>query len=139
MRIIGFNLTSISIERKEKIQGQLKVDQNIDINDVKTESIPISENQAIKIYFKFHITYSEDSAKIKFQGSILLIPDKNELNEFTEKWKEKKIPENSRTALFNFIMNKCNIKALNLEDDMALPYHIPMPKLNIQNQENKGN
>ena len=135
MKLIGFNLTRILIERKEKIQGQLKVDQNIDISDVKTEKIPITDNEALRIYFKFFINYSEDSAKLKFEGSVLGLSDKEEHKKFIEEWKKKKIPEDVRTGLFNFIMNKCNIKALNLEDDMGLPYHIPMPRLNIQPQE----
>lgn len=136
MRIIGFNLTKISIQRKEDIQGQLKINQNIDIKGVKQESIPISKDEALKIHFKFTIDYSEDSAKVEFEGSVLTLPDNEEMKQVLDSWKNKQLPGNMRIGLFNFIMNKCNIKALTLEDDMALPLHLPMPKLNPE--QNQG-
>ena len=37
MRIIGFNLMKISIERKDQIEKQLKISQNIDIKDITKE------------------------------------------------------------------------------------------------------
>ena len=137
MRIIGFNLTKISIERKEKVEGQLKIDQNIDILDVTKEKIQIAKDEeALKITFKFTINYSDETAKLEFLGSVLTLPDKEELKTIMDSWKDKKLPDQARMGLFNFIMNKCNIKALNLEDDMALPYHIPMPRINPQQNPN---
>ena len=66
----------------------------------------------------------------------MILPDNDaELKQFLDSWKDKKIPEHLRTSLFNFIMNKCNIKALFLEDELGLPLHIPMPKLTIQKKE----
>jgi len=138
MRIIGFNLTKISIERKEKIQGQIQINQNIDIKDVKTEKIPISDSEALKIYFKFLIDYSNNSAKLEFEGSVLTIPEKEELKQTLDSWKKKQIPPEVRTGLFNFIMSKCNIKALFLEDEMALPFHLPMPRIS-PNQVSENN
>ena len=139
MRIIGFNLTKILVKKKEKIQGQLNVNQNIDVTDIKPEKIPISENEALKIYFKFIIEYSDDTAKLEFEGIVISIPEKEELKRFLDTWKRKQLPEEMKALVFNFIMNKCNVLALNIEDDMALPYHIPMPRLDswqAKNQEN---
>ena len=130
MKIIGFNLSKILIEKKEKTVEKVQVSQNIDIKDVAKDKIPISDNDILKIDFKFTINYSEDFAKIEFEGSLLLLPEKDELKNVLKSWKEKKIPEDIRIGLFNFIMNKCNIKALNLEDELGLPWHVPMPKLN---------
>jgi len=139
MRIIGFNLTKISVERKEQIQGKLNINQNIDIRDIKKEKIPISESETLKISFLFKINYSDDVAKLEFEGNVITLPEKEELKTFLDSWKNKKIPDQTRVPLFNFIMNKCNIKALNLEDDMALPYHIPMPRINPEQQGQEPN
>lgn len=130
MKIIGFNLSKILIEKKEKMAEKVQVSQNIDIKDVSKDKIPISDNDILKIDFKFTINYSEDFAKIEFEGSLLLLPEKDELKNVLKSWKEKKIPEDIRIGLFNYIMNKCNIKALNLEDELGIPWHVPMPKLN---------
>ena len=139
MRIIGFNLLKILIERKENFEGELKIDQNIDIKDIIKEKVPISTDEALRVKFKFVIDYSKNSAKLEFEGFVILLPEKEELKEFLDSWKDKKIPEKSKIPLFNFIMTKCNVKALSLEDDLALPTHIPMPRLNPEDtKENKS-
>ena len=129
MRIIGFNLLKVSIERKEKLEGELKIDQNIDIKDVQKEEVTISTDDALKIKFKFTIDYSNQLAKLEFEGFLIILTEKSELDDFLKSWKDKQIPAESKVLIFNFIMNKCNVKALSLEDDMALPLHIPLPRI----------
>jgi hypothetical protein len=135
MRIIGFNLTKILAEKKDEINTNLKVNQNIDIKDICEEKIPITDNKVLKFTFKLSLGYSDDYAKIELEGNILAIPEKDELNKYLNAWKNKKIPAEARIPLFNFIMNKCNIKALNLEDEMGLPLHIPMPRITTDNKK----
>jgi hypothetical protein len=136
MKIIGFNLTKISVNRKEKFEGKLEINQNIDIKNVVKDSIPITEEVVLKIDFYFQINYSSgDFAKLDFEGNVLIIPEKEELKDILKSWKDKKIPDETRVPLFNFIMSKCNIKALLLEDEMSLPYHIPMPRINFPEKE----
>lgn len=137
MKIIGFNLSKILAEKKEKGPERLQINQNIDIKDIIKDKIQISENEILIIKFAFTINYSEDFAKVEFEGSVIVSPEKNELKEFLKSWKDKKIPEELRMPLFNFIMSKCNIKALNLEDDLNLPPHIPLPRITPQNQQQK--
>lgn len=136
MQIIGFNLTKILVEREEKIEGKLEVKQNIDISDVSKEKIPFSEGEAIKIKFNFTVNYDPNFAKLNFEGYLILMVDKDELKNFLKSWKDKKLPEEAKVSLFNFIMGKCNIKALNLEDELSLPLHIPMPRINPNNKQN---
>lgn len=130
MQIIGFNLTKILVEREEKINGKLEVKQNIDISNVSKEKIPFSEGEAVKIKFNFTVTYDPDFAKLNLEGYLVLMVDKDEIKKFLKSWKDKKLPDEAKVSLFNFIMNKCNIKALNLEDELNLPLHVPMPRIN---------
>ena len=129
MRIIGFNLTKILAERQEEDGQGIRVDQNIDIKDIKEEKIPITNNKALKIKFTLTVTYSKDFGKIELEGSIMTLPDTEEFKSIMDSWKDKKIPENMRLGIFNFIMVKCNVKALYLEDEMNMPLHVPMPRL----------
>jgi hypothetical protein len=124
MQIIGFNFTKILAERKERLEGRLEVKQNIDIKDVTKEKLPVSKDEALKINFTFIISYSETLAKIEFAGNVILMPTPEELKEFMKSWKENQIPEAHKIPIFNFIMSKCNIKALAFEDELSLPYHI---------------
>jgi hypothetical protein len=134
MRIIGFNLTKISANRKDMIEGNLEITQNIDIKDITEEEILITKENALKISFDFTINYSSDAAKIEFNGIIMLLPEKSELKDIIKQWKDKKIPEDIRIPLFNFIMQKCNVKALSLEDELNLPTHFQMPRLENKKQ-----
>ena len=138
MQIIGFNLTNVLVERKEKLEGKLDVKQNIDIADVSKEKIPFSDNEAIKIDFNFIVTYEPDFAKLNLKGYLVILVDKEEMKKFLKSWKDKKLPEGSNISLFNFIMSKCNIKALNLEDELNLPFHVPMPKINPNNMQQQS-
>lgn len=131
MKIIAFNLTKILTQRKEKIEGKIEVNQNIDIKDIQKDSIPITDDEALNIKFSFNINYSNETAKLEFEGNLIALPEKNELKEIQKNWKDKKISDEIRVPLFNFIMSKCNIKALNLEDELNLPYHFPMPRINL--------
>ena len=58
MKIIGFNLTNISIERKEKIEGKLEIKQNINIDDISKDKINISKEEILKIKFTFNVLSS---------------------------------------------------------------------------------
>jgi len=129
MKIIGFNILKISTEKKENFQEKLQVNQNIDITDLTKEKSVISDNELIKIYFKFLIEYSNDFAKLTIEGFVIILPEKDDIKKFLKTWKDKKIPEEFRIPIFNFIMNKCNVKSLFLEDELNLPYHIPLPRL----------
>tara|TARA_Y100000310_G_C20609016_1_gene777018 strand:- start:44 stop:448 length:405 start_codon:yes stop_codon:yes gene_type:complete len=134
MKIIGFNLTKISIERKEKSEKELKITQNINIIDITKEKPLISKEEPLNISFKLDIEYGSNFAKIEFKGNIILLPEKDESKRLLKSWKDKKLSEEFRTPLFNFIMTKCSIKALSLEDEVSLPPHIQLPRLS-QNQE----
>ena len=138
MRIIGFNLTRILVQKEEEQKSNLEVNQNINIKSVSEEKIPISTDKALKVTFNLTINYSNEYAKLEFEGQVLILTENNEFKEFIDNWKSKKIPEKFRIVLFNFIMNKCNIKALYLEDEMNLPFHVPMPRLSQENQRKKN-
>ena len=84
MQIIGFNLTKISIEKKEKIQEKLEIKQNINIDDVSKDKINISKEEILKITFTFNVDYSPDFAKLEFQGLLILLPEKEEFKKITK-------------------------------------------------------
>jgi hypothetical protein len=129
MKIIGFNLTKISVERKDKLEGELEIKQNINVDDIIKEKIEIAKEEAVKIKFTFSINYEPNLATVEFKGHVLTMPEKEETKKILKEWKNKKIPDEVRVGLFNFIMSKCNIKALSLEDEMNLPTHVQMPKI----------
>ena len=67
MQIIGFNLTKISAERKEKQEGKLEVKQNIDIESITKDKISISDSDILKLDFSYNINYNPDFAKVELK------------------------------------------------------------------------
>jgi len=136
MQVIGFNLTKISIERQEKTEEKLEIQQNIGIDDVSKDSINISKDEVVKIKFNYTVDYNKGKfAKIELKGQVILLPTKDELKKIIDSWGDKQIPEDIKLPLFNFIKSKCDVKTLSLEDEFALPLHIQFPKLAIKPKE----
>ena len=129
MKIIGFSLKKISVERKNPIKGKLEIKTGLNIENIIKEEVPISDSPALKFDFNYNINYEPNLAKLEIKGSIITLDDKSESEEILKEWKNKKFSHSSKLAIFNFILSKCNIKAIQLEDEIGLPFHIEMPKL----------
>jgi len=135
MRIIGFNFAKISCERKKDIKGKLDIKSNLQIESIEQEKIDIA-GEILKFNYDYSITYEPGFADILFKGSALVVPDKrDDIKQILKDWKKKKISDEIRIFVFNFIMSKCNLKALQLEEEFALPPHIPFPRLSKQTQQ----
>ena len=139
MKIIGFNFDKINIEKLSgKTEKNLKVKTNIDISEIKeikSENTMVKES-IIAAQFIFNINYEPDFAKINFSGNVLFSVDSKLSKEILKQWEDKKMPEEFRVLLFNVILRKANLKALQLEEEMNFPLHVPMPSL--KNQEDKS-
>ena len=90
----------------------------------------ISNDRVLNIKFTFGLDYSETKlGQIEIKGKIIIMPKKDELENILKSWKDKQLPEAFKLFIFNFILAKCNIKALQLEDELNLPPHVQLPKL----------
>ena len=131
MRIIGFNFKKISVERKKDIQGKLEIKSNLQIDDIEKESIDIA-GEILKFHYEYSILYEPGFAEINFKGNVLVLPEKEDVKKILKEWKKKKLSEDVRLPIFNFIMSKCNLKALQFEEEFGLPPHLPLPRLTKQ-------
>ncbi|MBM3246973.1 hypothetical protein FJZ17_00305 [Candidatus Pacearchaeota archaeon] len=139
MKIIGLVFEKISIEKKNAIKEKTEIKSGLSITDIKKEENNLSDKDALRFDFSYEVDYSPEIAKVELKGSIITIDDKGESKEIFKSWKEKKVEDKIRIPLFNFIMEKCNVKALALEDDLGMPFHMPMPRIGVraQTQDNK--
>lgn len=130
MQVIGFNFEKISAERKKMPEGKVEVKSNINIKSIVPDKIElIKDKDVLKFSFEFTIDYSPEIAKINFDGSVLIITEKDKTKDILKKWKTKKITDEIRVPLYNIILTKSNLKALQLEEELSLPTHVPMPRL----------
>jgi len=137
MRLIGFNFTKISIKKLSNGLKDLKINTNININNIEkasTDIIKIKED-ILSLKFEYELDYSPNIAKIEIEGNALLAVDSKISKEILKMWEDKKLPDDFRVSILNIIYKKSNIKAIELEEEMNLPTHIPMPVLSKPKEE----
>ncbi len=129
MKLLGFNFIKINLEKKSSNLKNLKISTNITLLDIKEVKSSLFTPQEIilSINFEYLINYEPNIAFFKFQGNLLISLDQKRAEEILEKWKEKKLPEEVRLSLFNFILRKSSLKALQFEEEFNLPPHISIP------------
>jgi len=129
MKLIGFNLTKMDLEKKSDNLKDLKISTSIDILDVKEVKSDFlnSSGSLMGVKFEYLINYEKDIAFLKFYGNIVVSMDPKQADEITSKWKDKKLPEGFKLAIFNIILRKSTIKALQFEEELNLPLHMPFP------------
>jgi hypothetical protein len=129
MKLVGFNFTKIDLEKKSDNLKDLKVTTGIDIFEVKEvkSNFFSSSEGLIAVKFEYTINYEKDIAILNFHGNVIASIDSKQVKEVLEQWKDKKLPGVFRLALFNLILRKASLKALQFEEELNLPAHIPMP------------
>jgi hypothetical protein len=147
MRLIGFNFTKIAAERKEGLQPGMNINTNVEFIDVQEEKIElIKDKLPLKVTFSQTILYTspkdakkqEEYAKIAFGGTLLLAASPEDAKELLKSWKKKEVPAGIKIPIFNLILTKCAVKALQLQEELGLPFHPQLPRLNAQTPQKKA-
>lgn len=137
MKIIGFNLTKVNLEKKSNNLKNLKVSTSIDVLEVKEvkSNLFTSSEKLIGITFEYIINYEKDIAVLRFQGNLVIATEPKQAKEVFDNWEDKKLPEEFRTSIFNIIFKKSSLKALQFEDEFNLPSHIPLPSFKPKSEK----
>jgi len=141
MRVVGFNFTKMSIERLKDKTETLKFNTKIDISSIESIKPDLfkAKEEILKVNFTYLIVYEPDFAKLEFIGNLILAVESKLAKDILREWKDKKMSEDFRFFVLNVIFRKTNIKALQLEDELSLPPHVPLPSINKENSEKKEN
>lgn len=139
MKLIGFNFTKISIERINQIKEPPKINTSINIPQIKEIESELfkSKETPLEINFTYNIDYNPDIAKISFEGNLIILTNSKDSKELIKDWKSKKISNEFRTTIFNIILKKANIKAIQLEEELNLPTHFQLPSLKFEDKDKK--
>lgn len=132
MKIIGFSINKVIAEKNDDAKGKIELVSGLSLKDIKKQEVTISNKETLKFDFSFSINYKPTLGKIELEGSVITVDENNEAKEIIENWKKKKFENQLKLPLFNFIMNKCNIRAIQLEDELGLPPHFQLPKLTTE-------
>ena len=134
VRFLGFMLTKISAEKFVQKLTDLKIASSINVKNIEENPVSLSseKERLLGVSFSYSINYSKDIAKIEFEGKLIISVDPETEKEILKKWKKKEIEDSLKMDLFNMILMKAGIKALQLEEDLGLPTHFRMPSLTPQ-------
>jgi len=134
MKFIGFNLSKIGAEKFSSDFKGLKIENSIKIDKINSTEADFfkKEEEVLLITFNYTLNYNPNVAKLSFSGSVILLVDQKDAKKILKQWEEEKISEEIKIPLFNFILRKTNLKALDLEDELNLPLHISFPSLKLQ-------
>ena len=131
MRLVGFNFNKINVEKFKNITGKFNINTNMDISEINSlkQDVFKTKEEFIEVKFSYTLVYEPDFAKIELAGNIIFSVESKMARDILKQWKEKKISEDFRIGLFNVILRKSNLKALQLEEDMNLPIHLSLPMI----------
>lgn len=135
MVVVGFNFTKMNIERKNPVKGKVKITNNVGIKKVELQDLALgkTKQQGLKVTFEFVTKYETNIGEINLQGDLIFMADEKKLKEVADQWKKNKsVPKDVMTHILNNILNKCNVQALILSQQMNLPAPIPLPKVNVE-------
>jgi hypothetical protein len=128
IKLLGFNFTKIQAEKSKSPEGKVEVNANVDINSIEKQKLELIKEEALTVNFSFNISYKE-LGKVEFGGVIILAVDPKTLKETLSQWKDKSVSPEFKTMIFNIVLQRCTAKALQIEEEIDLPFHIQMPQV----------
>ncbi len=131
MPIIGFNFDKITVEKKDKITGKFNIKNDVGIKSVEQEQLVLKGSEdVLKFGFEYKIDYEPKIGSIVLKGHILYMDDTKIIKEVLKEWKKnKKVLPTLTPLLINAVLHKSSIKALELSQDVNLPPHINLPRI----------
>jgi|TARA_Y100000310_G_scaffold338661_1_gene428998 hypothetical protein len=134
--IIGFHFTKILIEQQNQLKGKVGISNGVDITNITEQKYSLKNKQkALTFQFTFTVDYKKDIGNITLNGDVMYLLNEKRYKQVLDLWKKnKKIPPEESMIILNRVLHKCNIKALELSQELNLPPHIPLPKVNFETQ-----
>lgn len=125
--IIGFNYSKIMVDKKSPIKGKLEITRDLMIKDMKEEKV--QDKSAIIISFEFKVDYKPGIASIEIDGNVLYMTE--EAKSIISEWKKTKklVNEKMTYDVVSSILAKCDVKSLQLSEEMNLPPTIKLPRI----------
>ncbi len=134
IQILGFNYSKLSAQKYPDFKGKLEINPNINIASIEKHELSLIKQDAVKVKFSFNIKY-KDLADVLLEGEMVLRIDSKTQKEILKGWKDKALELELQTMILNIIMQKASVRAIELEEEMGLPIHIRIPRLEISKKE----
>jgi len=138
MTVVSFNFTKIEAEKKEAGTGKININNNVAIVDVNEKDLSLGNEKQKVISFTFEFTskFEPNVGLIRLLGDVLYMDDSKKVKQIIDDWKkEKKLPKDIMARILNTILNRSNVQALILSQDVNLPPPILLPKVQVEQKK----
>lgn len=142
MRVVRFNYNKLLAEKLGKL-NKINIDTDIQFTNLEKEKNQISEEEELaNVSFIYKINYKnaekkdEKLGEIKIEGDIVILASKEESKEMWKTWKKKDFPMEMRIFFSNQIIKKCLPNVVKMQEQVNLPYHLPLPLLSATKPSN---
>ncbi|NJE41684.1 hypothetical protein [Thermococcus sp. GR6] len=138
MPVLGFNITKVEMEKTAigVPGGQIEVRLSPKIKEMRLGEIrtPTGKMNGIEVLFRYEIDYNPKVAQGVIEGIILYVPpQKDKMDEILNLWEdEKKMDPVTFAEIVNFITKEVSPMIMLLAKEMRLPYHIPLPRVEVK-------
>ena len=135
MTVVGLNILKISGERKSIPSGKINIANNIAIKTIEKKDLNFgkSTQDGARFVFEFTSKYDPDVGEILLEGEIFYMEDAKKIKDILDMWeKTKRVDSEVMATIINNALNKCNVQALILSQEINLPPPIPLPKVEAQ-------
>src|SRR3989338_9655767 len=138
MTVVSFNFTKIEAEKKAAGTGKININNNVAIVDVNEKDLSLGNEKQKVISFTFEFTskFEPNVGLIRLLGDVLYMDDSKKVKQIIDDWKkEKKLPKDIMARILNKILNRSNVQALILSQDVNLPPPILLPKVQVEQRK----
>ncbi len=130
MTIVSINFTKLNAKRIKPLKGQIKIQNNINLKDVKPSEIGTGKGKkdALNITFSFKSNYEPKLGSIEIEGNLVYVGAEKEVKSAVTAWgKDKKVPPEIAQEALNNALSRCTLQALVMSRDIGLPPPIQLP------------
>ena len=140
MPIVGLTIKEIRGKRIGDVVGEISVNNNTALKDIKTIQIPGFGKEGLQLEFDFTSDYVDMEKKALgsffVNGQILFVDGDGEMA--VELWKKSKLlPEDIHLSIMNAVLRKSLIKVVELADELQLPPPVSMPVAIMEDKRGK--
>lgn len=141
MKLVGFNFTKIYAERMKDKSESIKFNTKMNLSSVDSidSSMLKTKEELVKIIFNYILSYEPEFAKIELSGEAILALDSKIAKDVIKGFKNKSISDETQFKILNILLKKVNLKALHIEEELNLPFHLPIISLNKEILKDKEN
>lgn len=138
MKLLGFNFTKFNAEKFSDNKKGVKLSRSMNISDIKEISADMlnTQGKVLAVYFSNTFDYKPDYAKIELEGKVLVSIDEETGKNVVEEWNNNNpVPEDFRLKVLNIVAKKSDLKALQFEEELGIPFHLNLSKVESKKKE----